>query len=215
MKDNQTDVQPQNKRLEGEFIAPQVDALNPPSPTRSWAAVAAATDNPQPRETLRHTNIDKNCVRINTQRSITEGLGAEYNADTFGRYLPTSHANTHIMTALLNTPSTQEAQVAGISTTKTGYVVRFKNQASADTAPHNSEWLAELGNDTRLVKPRFRVAVHHVSTFELDLEKTKAIGKIINDDNLTGRGFRIEDIAWLKKRDKELGTFASIGIWFD
>jgi hypothetical protein len=29
------------------------------------------------------------------------------------------------------------------------------------------------------------------------------------------RFFLISDITWLKKRDKKLGTFASIGIWFD
>jgi hypothetical protein len=28
-------------------------------------------------------------------------------------------------------------------------------------ARNNTEWLTELGNDTRLVKPRFGVAVHH------------------------------------------------------
>ena len=97
VKDNQNDVQNQNEKLEGEIIALrlQVDALNAPSPTRSWAAVAAATDNPQPRETWRQTDKDKNCVRTSTQRSVTEGLGAEYNADAFGRYLPTPAANTH------------------------------------------------------------------------------------------------------------------------
>ncbi|OQD63307.1 hypothetical protein PENANT_c468G10410, partial [Penicillium antarcticum] len=120
-------------------------------------------------------------------------------------------------TALLKTPSTQDAQVAGIGTTKTGYVIRFKNQTSAEMARNNTEWLTELGNDTRLVKPRFGVAVHHIPTFGLDLEnrKTEAIEKIANENDLTDHGFRIEDIAWLKKRDKELGTFASMGIWFD
>ncbi|KAJ5513135.1 hypothetical protein N7463_002687 [Penicillium fimorum] len=159
----------------------------------------------------------QNCVRISTQRSVTEALGAENNGNAFGRYLPTPAANTHIRTALLKTPSTQDAQVAGIGTTKTGYVIRFKNQTSAEMARNNTEWLTELGNDTRLVKPRFGVAVHHIPTFGLDLKnrKTEAIEKIANENDLTDRGFRIEDIAWLKKRDKELGTFASMGIWFD
>lgn len=80
VKANQNEVQTQNEKLEGDIIAlqSQVDAQNAPSPTRSWAAVAAATDNPQPRETRRQTDKDKNCVRISTQRSVTEGLGAEY-----------------------------------------------------------------------------------------------------------------------------------------
>ncbi|KAJ5941436.1 zinc knuckle domain protein [Penicillium verrucosum] len=219
VKDNQNELQTQNEKLQEEIAAlrSQVKERNAPTPTRSWAAVAASTDNPQPRETRRQTDKDKNCIRISTQRSVTEALGADNNGDAFGRYLPTPAANAHIRTALSKTLSTQDAQVAGIGTTKTGYVIRFKNQASAETARTNTEWLTELGNDTRLVKPRFGVAVHHIPTFGLDLEnrKTEAIEKIANENDLTDRGFRIEDIAWLKKRDKELGTFASIGIWFD
>ncbi|OQE69718.1 hypothetical protein PENNAL_c0129G05440 [Penicillium nalgiovense] len=180
VKDNQNELQTQNEKLQEEIAA------------------LRSTDNPQPRETRRQTDKDKNCIRISTQRSVTEALGADNNGDAFGRYLPTPAANAHIRTALSKTLSTQDAQVAGIGTTKTGY-------------------LTELGNDTRLVKPRFGVAVHYIPTFGLDLEnrKTEAIEKIANENDLTDRGFRIEDIAWLKKRDKELGTFASIGIWFD
>lgn len=144
--------------------------MNTLTPTRSWA-VAAGTDNPQPRDTRRQNDKDKNCVRISTQRSVTEALGAENNGDAFGRYLPTPAANAYIRAALLKTPSTRDAQVAGIGTTKTGYVVRFKNQASAETVRNNTDWLTELGNDTRLVKPRFGVAVQLIPTFGLDLEK--------------------------------------------
>jgi hypothetical protein len=51
----------------------------------------------------------------------------------------------------------------------------------------------------------------------LDLKRDKiaAIKKITDKNDLQERGFRIEDIAWLKKKDKILGTFASMGIWFD
>lgn len=35
------------------------------------------------------------------------------------------------------------------------------------------------------------------------------------ENELTDRGFRIEEVAWLKKKDKVLGKFASLGIWFD
>ncbi|OQD73323.1 hypothetical protein PENANT_c209G08068, partial [Penicillium antarcticum] len=101
VKDNQNELQTQNEKLQEEILAlrSQVDGLNTPSPTRSWAAVAAATDNSQPREARRQTDKDKNCVRISTQRSVTEALGAENNGDAFGRYLPTPAANTHIRTA--------------------------------------------------------------------------------------------------------------------
>ena len=96
-------------------------------------------------------------------------------------------------------------------------MIRFKDPESAETARNNTEWLQELGHETRLVKPRYGVAVHHVPTQGLDLEKDKtgAIRKIAQENDLQERGFRIEDIAWLKKKDKALGPFASLGIWFD
>lgn len=137
--------------------------------------------------------------------------------NTFGRYLSTESANSHIRTALLNAPPTQDAKVARIGTTKTRYVIRFKNQVSADAARSNSEWLNELGNNTKLVKPRFRVVVHRTPTEDFDLEKAnaQAIEKIIEENNMVTQGFRVEEIAWLKKKDKVLGKFASLGIWFD
>lgn len=93
-------------------------------------------------------------------------------------------------------------------------MIRFKNQVSAETAHTNTEQLTELGNDIRLVKLHFGVAVYYILTFRLDLKnrKTKAIKKIVNKNDLTDRRFQIKDIAQLKKRDKELGTFALIGI---
>jgi hypothetical protein len=47
-----------------------------------------------------------------------------------------------------------------------------------------------------LVKPRFGVVVHHVLTEGLNLEqdKERAIQKIIEENDLQERGFRIEDI---------------------
>jgi hypothetical protein len=126
-------------------------------------------------------------------------------------------ANTHIRTALLSAPSTQDAQVAGVGTTKTGYVIRFKNTESAEAARNNTEWLNELGNNTKLVKPRFGVVVHRTPTEDFDLENAsaQAIEKIMEENELTERGFQIEELAWLKARDKPLGKFASLGIWFD
>ena len=98
---------------------------------------------------------------------------------------------SHIRTALLSAPATQDAQVAGIGTTKTGYVIRFKNQASAEAARNNTEWLNELGNNTKLVKPRFGVVVHRTPTEDFDLENTstEAIGKIIEENDLAEQGF--------------------------
>lgn len=96
-------------------------------------------------------------------------------------------------------------------------MVRFKNPTSAEAARNNTEWLNELGNSTKLVKPRFGVVVHRTPTEDFDLENAspQAIEKIMDENELTERGFRIEEVAWLKKKDKELGKFASLGIWFD
>jgi hypothetical protein len=139
------------------------------------------------------------------------------DGNTFGRYLPTEAANTYIRTALLNAPSTQDARVAGIGTTKTGYVIRFKDPESAEVARSNTEWLNELGNNTKLVKPRFGVVVHRTPTDDFDLENAnaEAIEKIMEENDLAEQGFRIEEVAWLKRKDKALGKFASLGIWFD
>lgn len=35
------------------------------------------------------------------------------------------------------------------------------------------------------------------------------------ENDLTEHGFRIEDLMWLKKMDKPMGTMASLGIWLD
>lgn len=119
--------------------------------------------------------------------------------------------------ALLNTPPTQDAQVAGVGTTKTGYVIRFKYQVSANAAHSNPEWLNELGNNTRLVKPRFGIIVHQTPMEDFDLENAnaQAIEKVMEENELTEQGFQIEEVAWLKKKDKALGKSASLGIWFD
>jgi hypothetical protein len=87
--------------------------------------------------------------------------------------LPIPEANNLIRTALLNVPSTQDVQVAGIGTTKTGYMIRFKDTASAETARENNEWLRELGDETELVKPRFGAVVHHVPTEDWTSSETK------------------------------------------
>lgn len=80
--------------------------------------------------------------------------------------------------------------MAGIGTTKTGYVIRFKDPESAEAARTNTEWLNELGNNTKLVKPRFGVVVHCTPTEDFDLENAnaEAIEKIIEENDLAGQG---------------------------
>lgn len=137
--------------------------------------------------------------------------------DRFSRALPTEAANSHIRTALLNAETTKEVQVAGIGTTKTGYVIRFRDTQSAETARNSTEWLEELGNNTKVVKPRFGIVVHRVPTedFELEGNKKQGIEKIMAENDLHDKKFRVEDIAWLKKRDMPLGKSASMGVWLD
>lgn len=218
VKHDQNVLQTQNEKLHEEVRAlrAQIDAL-PPSPVaKSWAAVAAS--HPSPQSNHQRPDKDHNCVRVSTQRSFVDPRDNESNGqNTFGRYLPTETANTHIRTALSNAPPTQDAQVAGVGTTKTGYVIRFKDLESAEAARNNVEWLHELGNNTKLVKARFGVVVHRTPTKDFDLENAnaQAIEKIIKDNDLNEQGLRIEEIAWLKKKDKTLGDHASLGIWFD
>jgi hypothetical protein len=167
VKHDQNILRDQNDKLHEEVRAlrAQLEA-NPPVPqSRSWAAVAADGISAAPQPNHHHTNKNENCVRISTQRSFVDPADNDNsNGNAFGRYLQTDTANSHIRTALLSCPSTQDAQVAGIGTTKTGYVIRFKDPESAEAARTNTEWLNELGNNTKLVKPRFGVVVHRTPT---------------------------------------------------
>lgn len=49
-------------------------------------------------------------------------------------------------------------------------MIRFKDLESAEAARNNSEWLNELGNNTKLVKLRFGVVVYRTPTDDFDLE---------------------------------------------
>ncbi|EED16651.1 zinc knuckle domain protein [Talaromyces stipitatus ATCC 10500] len=165
---------------------------------------------------LARAEKELNCVRISTaQPEATDNNGN--NNDNFTRFLPTNTANKHIRTALSNTESTKDVQVADVGTTKTGYIIRFRDAQSAETAQNNTAWLEELGNETRLVKPRFGIVVHRVPTEDFDLEKEKREGieKIMEENDLAEKGFKIEDIAWLKKKDRPLGKATSMGIWLN
>jgi hypothetical protein len=157
---------------------------------------------------------EPNCVRISTQPKPTNGEDTETG---FTRYLPTDSANTYIRDALLNADTTKDVQVAGVGTTKTGYVIRFKDHQSAETARTNTEWLEELGNGTKLVKPRFGIVAHRVSTVDFSIPGSEKDGiQMIADENdLAAKGFHIDEIVWLRKPDKPLGMYASMGIWLD
>jgi hypothetical protein len=136
VKHDQNVLREQNDRLHEEVRAlrAQIEANPQPTPPRTWAEIAASgTGDPQP--SVRRPEKGRNCVRISTQRSLVDPRDNENSeGDTFGRYLSTDSANTYIRSALLSAPSTQDAQVAGIGTTKTGYLIRFKDPEKAVTS---------------------------------------------------------------------------------
>ncbi|EED11825.1 conserved hypothetical protein [Talaromyces stipitatus ATCC 10500] len=206
IKTEQITLREQNVKLQEEIqalrtqIENQATTILPPNP---WAEVASTI--PPTINILPRPQKELNCVRISTaQPEATDNNGN--NNDNFTRFLPTDTANKHIRTTLSNIESTKDIQVAGVGTTKTGY--------SAKTAQNNTAWLEELGNETKLVKPQFGIVVHRVPTEDFDLEKEKREGieKIMEENDLAEKGFEIEDIAWLKKKDRPLGKAASMGI---
>jgi hypothetical protein len=143
--------------------------------SRSWAAVAADGISATPKPNRRHIDKNQNCVRNSTQQLFVDPADNDNSTGiALRRYLPTDVANTHIRTALLYWPSPQDAQVARIGTTKTGYVIRFKNLESAEAAHMNTEWLNKLGNNTKLVKSRFGIVVHCTPTEDFNPENANA-----------------------------------------
>ncbi|KAI2863715.1 hypothetical protein CBS63078_10961 [Aspergillus niger] len=174
IKAGQEDLQKENAKLQEEIqsLRSQIEAQTLYTP-KTWAAVAAAaarnTPEQPPNAIIPRLRKEPNCVRISTAATLDEDIDNE----RFTRFLPTEAANPHIRTELLNAETTKEVHVAGIGTTKTGYVIRFRDAQSAETSRNNTEWLDELGNETKVVKPRFGIVVHRVSTEELELKRTK------------------------------------------
>jgi hypothetical protein len=228
IKSQQENLKIQNNELQDEIrsLRTQLSAYSGsipsgsvPSP-RSWASVAASGGTARTETSLsgltRTENLNKepNCVRISTQ---PEPANSESTGATFTRYLPTDSANSYIRNALLNADATKDVQVAGVGTTKTGYVIRFQDHQSAETARTNTEWLEELGNGTKLIKPRFGVVVHRVPTVDFSIpgNEKDGIARIMEENDLAAKGYRVDEIAWLKKPDKPLGMYASMGIWLN
>lgn len=83
---------------------------------------------------------------------------------------------------------------------KIGYVARFKGPGLAKVGCNNTEWLNELGNNTKLVKLRYGIIVYHTLTDDFDLENAniETIEKIMEEHDVVEQGFQIEDLSWLK-----------------
>jgi hypothetical protein len=176
-----------------QALRTKLNTLLETGPTRSWAEVAAHEPLQGPNAAPKPPKKGLNCVRISTRRTPDDD---EEGNDRFGRYLPTDMANAKIRSALLSTDPTKDAQVAGIGTTKTGYVIGFRDSQSAEKAQSNTEWLQELGNDTKLVRPRFGVVVHRTPTEDFDLEGNKKLGidKLMEENDLGSKGFQLRTL---------------------
>ncbi|EDN09143.1 predicted protein [Histoplasma mississippiense (nom. inval.)] len=165
--------------------------------------------NPTPPPPSKPKNRDQKdaplCIRISTVITPTPSDKTE---DSLTRYLPAEEVKNRVVKALRKNKPTEAAEIVGIGTTKTGYI---------EAANKNSEWLRDLGDQTKVVRPRFGIVVHRTPTREINLTDDKAgsIAKITEENELTDKGFKIVDIAWLKRRDSDLGASASLGIWFD
>jgi hypothetical protein len=98
--------------------------------------------------------------------------------------------------------------VVGVGTTKTGYVIRFKDKRSATTARTNTEWLEKLGNGTKLVNPRFEIGVHRTPTedFLLPKNKKQGINRIMEENDLAVKGYRLMTSHGSRKRTSYLGS---------
>lgn len=223
IKEEQKELKSQNAELQEQLrvLQAQLQSYSASLPsTRSYASVVAESSATQPTASLassgRSERISKevNCLRISTQASQHN---TEEDENSFARYLTPVRAKGHIQDALDYTETTKEVKVAGVGTTKTGYVIRFKDEQSFATAEASTEWLGKLGNDTKLVKPRFGVVVHRFPTDGIILPENKqdVIEQIMEENDLKTREINISDIAWLKHSDKALGRSASMGIWFD
>lgn len=217
IKTDQQGLKTQNVELQEQIqsLRRQLETISTtPTTAKTWAEVATAANQQDPTASIKRPRKEPNCVRISTQRTPETD---DSETGGFKRYLPTDMANAKIRSALLSADTTKDAQVAGIGTTKTGYVIRFRDAQSAEMARNDTTWLGELGNETKLVKPRFGIVVHRVPTedFTLDREKKEGIEKIMEENDLAEKGFEIEDIAWLKKKDRPQGRSASMGIWLN
>ncbi|KAL3254248.1 hypothetical protein ABHI18_009052 [Aspergillus niger] len=86
---------------------------------------------PRPRK-------EPNCIRISTARPTEDADNGDH--EVFTRYLPTDIADTRICTSLLHAEATKDTEVAGIGTTKTSYVIRFKEEQQPQPETTSSGW---------------------------------------------------------------------------
>jgi FtsZ-binding cell division protein ZapB len=128
IKTEQQALKDQNTKLQEEVQAlrEQIKAQTDNPTPRTWAEVIAGNNSQNTVITAPRPQKELNCVRISTARP-TDEIDFKNNNNRFTRFLPTDAANNHIRTALSNAEPTKDVQVAGVGTTKTGYVIRFRD----------------------------------------------------------------------------------------
>jgi hypothetical protein len=219
------ELKSQNSKLREEIRELQTRfntlSVSPPF-TRSWASIAAGQSAEGPSSSLTQVTSHESLKESTSIRISTHPMNEDTNhegepTETLKRYLPTESANTLVRNALQNNEATKEAQVAGIGTTKTGYVIRFRDKKSTQAARGCAQWLETLGNRIKFIRPRFGVVAHRTPTKNITLPEDQAevIKNIMEENNLGSRGYQIAKVAWLKRQDKQLGYTASLGVWFD
>jgi hypothetical protein len=146
--------------VEGPLLGPKpvygVEARGSKFLGQSWASVAANSTGPTSQTTInlprtasqKGPQKEASCVRIST---APKGDNAT-DEEGFTRYLATDVTNKHIQDALRQSETTKDIKVTGVSTTKTGYVIRFNNQETVEKPKADTEWLLKLWNTTKLVK---------------------------------------------------------------
>lgn len=145
IKEEQKELKSQNAELREQLRSLQAQLQSSsvllPS-TRSYASMVAEATATQPTASLassrcsKRTSKEVNCLRISTQASQHD---IEVDENSFARYLTPVRAKGHIQNALEHTETTKEVKVAGVGTTKTGCVIRFKDEQSFATAKANTE----------------------------------------------------------------------------
>ncbi|OJD22032.1 hypothetical protein ACJ73_06626 [Blastomyces percursus] len=159
LKADQKELIRQNSNLKDEITALRTQVTHKPD-QRSWASIASnsgsngESSTPPPAPTPASTKVDRKdpplCVRISAaQASDPMDYGGSLT-----RYLPVEEVKARVTDALQENTPTEGVEIIGVGTTKPGYIIRFQDEASEDTASVNKGWLWNLGNQTKLVRPR-------------------------------------------------------------
>ncbi|OAT13730.1 hypothetical protein BDBG_17906 [Blastomyces gilchristii SLH14081] len=200
LKAGQQILQAQNSDLKEEITTLKTQINQP-----SWASIAAIgagehPPNPTPPPPSKPKNRDQKdallCIRISTVITPTPSDKTE---DSLTRYLPAEEVKNRVVKALRKNKPTEAAEI---------------DEALKEAANKNSEWLRDLGDQTKVVRPQFGIVVHRTPTREINLtdDKARSITKITEENELTDKGFKIVNIAWLKRRDSDLRVSALLGI---